>query len=467
MVKHFFPVPFLFFIAWPGWLRTQVAFDEIAEEAGLQLMGKNYGMAIADFDLDGDDDIYAISHGQPCRLFRNNGDGTFTDVATAAGVGYNGTPNTAGWLDADNDGDLDLFVANRDENNVFFLNNGDGTFSDHTFLSGLTAGGRVRALLFSDVNLDGLIDIYLARLLNENILYLNIGNNQFVNFTNASGAVDDQISMGAIFFDYDNDGDPDLYLTHDANQPNILYQNNGDGYFTDVSEVAGADIATNGMGVAAADINNDGYLDVYVTNLGANSLLLNNGDGTFSEMATAAGVDDAGMGWGCVFLDADNDGWQDLYAVNDSYFAPFPNAFYHNDHNGGFTRVSGGSVPESLQPGYGVATADFNLDGLMDMYLANYIGEIGNQLFENTSPAPHHRVQIKLEGSQSNRRAVGARLTLEAGGLVLVRELYGSGGYASQNSYTLHFGLGTATIIDQLTIRWPNGGVEVFSGLSV
>lgn len=445
----------------------QIQFSEVTNQTGLKFIGKNYGAAIADYNKDGFDDIFAFSQQAPCRLYRNNGNGTFTNVAPEVGLDYNGTPNVAGWVDINNDGLIDLFIGNREGYNVLYLGMEDGTFTEHTFLSGLLNGSNVKAVLFADVNLDGNIDIYLARINMDNILYLNMGNSQFLNYTNISGTNDHQISMGAVFFDYDNDGDPDLYLTHDANQPNILYQNNGTGHFTNVAAAAGADVAGYGMGVDVADVNNDGWLDIYITNLYDNFLLVNNGDGTFSEIAAAAGVNDAGMGWGCTFLDVDNDGWQDIYVANDSYFSPRPNLLYHNKHDLTFDIISENSPLKSMQPGYGTATLDFNNDGKMDIYLANYIGEIGNQLFRNDSKSENNWVKIKAEGTVSNRSAIGARVTIKSAGKVWTDEILGTSGYATQNSLTLHFGLGQINTIDQLTIHWPNGLEEVYEDLPV
>ncbi len=457
-----FLVPILFT---SSTLLCQVYFSDVSNSAGVQFKGENYGAAVADYDGDGWDDIFAINKSGPCRLFHNNGDGTFTDLAPQLGLDYLGTPSCAGWADINNDGSLDLLIANRDEGNALFMGNADGTFTENTFLSGLTAGGKVRALLFADVNLDGNIDIYLARLNLENILYLNTGDGKFINYTAESGALDGQLSMGAVFFDYDNDGDPDLYLAHDANQPFILYQNDGSGHFTDVSAEAGAGVAGLGMGVDFGDINNDGWLDIYVTNLYDNFLLLNNGDGTFSEMGAAAGVNDYGMGWGCSFLDVDNDGWQDIYAVNDSYFAPDPNVLFQNKQDNTFTIISQNTPVESMEPSYGFVCTDFNNDGKMDIYLANYVGDTGNQLFKNISATENNWVKIKATGTVSNRAAIGTRVTIEAGGLLLVDEIAGSSGYASQNSFTLHFGLGGTEVVDKLTLRWPNGLEEVYENL--
>ena len=464
-MQHFYSFLFILYSSLCSY--GQIQYSDVTNQSGLQFLGKNYGAAVGDFNQDGYDDIYAFSHGKPCRLYRNNGNGTFSDVAAEAGVDYVGTPNVAGWVDVNNDGWLDLFIGNRDNFNMFYLGSEDGTFTEHTFLSGLLYGENVKAVLFSDVNLDGNIDIYLARINMENILYLSIGNNQFINYTNLSGTTDNQISMGAVFFDYDNDGDPDLYLTHDSNQPNILYQNDGTGHFTDVSAASRTDVAGFGMGVDIADVNNDGWLDIYITNLYENFLLVNNGDGTFDEIGQAAGVDDFGMGWGCTFLDVDNDGWQDIYAANDSYFSDYPNLLYRNNQDLTFGTVSEGSPLSSMEPGYGTVTLDFNNDGKMDIYLANYVGEVGNQLFRNDSPTDHNWVKIKAEGTESNKSAIGARITIETAGQKWTDEIVGTSGYATQNSFTLHFGMGQNNIIEKMTIRWPNGLEEVYENLKV
>jgi hypothetical protein len=446
---------------------SQAQFSDVTEAAGLTRIGKNHGVAVADFNNDGWDDIFAFCREAPCQMYKNNGDGTFTDVAKDAGVNHTGTPSACVWADINNDGWLDLFVGNRDENNLLYINNGNGTFNNIAGSAGVMMGNKVKAALFADVDRDGLIDLYLARLTADNILYRNIGNSTFSNFTLPSGATNLNISMGAVFLDYDNDSDLDLYLTHDANRPFILYQNNGSGHFTDVSAQSGANIAAMGMGVDFGDVNNDGWLDLYITNLLDNALLLNNGNGTFTNSAVSAGVNDYGMGWGCSFLDFDNDGWQDLYIANDSYFSPYPNLLYHNTGNNTFQVVSQGTPLHSMQAGYGIASLDYDDDGKLDIYLANTGGSVGNQLFKNEMPDDYNWVKIKATGTVSNRAAIGTRVTVEAGGMKLIDEIAGGSGYASQNSLTLHFGLAQATVIDKLTIRWPNGLTEEFTEMDV
>lgn len=447
-------------------LTAQPLFFDGSDGAGIGHPGRNFGVAFGDYDGDGADDIYISRHNAPNLLYRAIGNGQFTEVAAQAGVAHVGTTNVSAWGDFDNDGHLDLYLGNRDEPNILYHNNGDGTFSDISVSAGINSGHRTRAVLWGDVDRDGLIDLYVANLAAPNYLYRNNGDGTFTDITAAANAQDFGIAMGSLFFDYDNDGDLDLYLTHDANQPNILYRNDGDGHFEDVSVASGANIAAQGMGVDFADINHDGFFDLYITNLYENVLLLSNGDGTFTETGGAAGVDDLGMGWGTVFLDYDNDGYSDIYVSNDTYFAPFDNLLYRNLGNTTFEIVSEGTPLSSPMAGYGVATGDVNSDGKPDLLLVNAGSQDGNQLFLNSTENGHHFIKVRLRGTESNAAAIGARVTVEVNGQVQMDEVCAGMGYASQNSFTLHFGLGEATVIDRLSIRWPNGAVEIYEGLA-
>lgn len=442
----------------------QAFFLDISAHAGINNPGKNYGVAFADFDNDGLEDIYVSRHSQPNLLYRALGNGQFADVAAQAGVAHLGTTTMSVWGDIDNDGDLDLYLGNRDEPNILYRNNGDGTFTDISASAGVNSGHRTRAVLFGDVDMDGFIDLYVANISATNYLYRNNGDNTFTNIVEEAGAQDYGVAMGSLFFDYDNDDDLDLYLTHDANQPNILYQNDGTGHFTDVSAAANANFAGQGMGVDFGDLNNDGHLDLYITNLYPNALLLNNGNGTFTDITAMAGVGDPGMGWGAVWLDYDNDGWQDIYMANDSYFSPDPNILYRNRGNLTFEEVSQNSPLASMYGGYGAGCADLNTDGRPDIFLANS-GNDGNQLFLNQTNNSNKWARIKLTGTSGNRSAIGARVRVEAGGKSQIDEVCAGSGYATQNSFTLHFGLGQAEIISLVEIRWPGGLVEAFHNL--
>lgn len=448
-------------------LPAQPLFFDGSAGAGIGHPGRNFGVAFGDYDGDGADDIYISRHNAPNLLYRAIGNGQFAEVATQVGIAHAGTTNVSAWGDFDNDGHLDLYLGNRDEPNILYHNNGDGTFTDISASAGVNSGHRTRAVLWGDVDRDGLIDLYVANLAAPNYLYRNNGDGTFTDITAAANAQDFGIAMGSLFFDYDNDGDLDLYLTHDANQPNILYRNDGTGHFEDVSVASGANIAAQGMGVDFADINHDGFFDLYITNLYENVLLLSNGDGTFTETGGPAGVDDLGMGWGTVFLDYDNDGYSDIYVSNDTYFAPFDNLLYRNLGNATFEIVSEGTPLSSPMAGYGVATGDVNSDGKPDLLLVNAGSQDGNQLFLNSTENGHHFIKVRLRGTESNAAAIGARVTLEANGQVQMDEVCAGMGYASQNSFTLHFGLGEAPVIDRLSIRWPNGAVEIYEGLAV
>lgn len=223
------------------------------------------------------------------------------------------------------------------------------------------------------------------------------------------------------------------------------------------------------MGVDAGDINNDGFADLYITNLYENVLFLNNGNGTFANVTQPARVGDRGMGWGVTWLDYDNDGWQDIYVCNETYFKvdgiEYPNVLYRNQGDGTFLPVSANSPVSSPFGGYGTACSDLNGDGRADLLIVNS-GKDGNQILFNMENTPNHWVMIRLQGTDANRSAVGARVRIEAGGRKLSDQVIAGSGFASQNSLALHFGLGTLTRIDRLTVFWPGGDTETFEGLA-
>jgi len=271
--------------------------------------------------------------------------------------------------------------------------------------------------------------------------------------------------MGGMLFDYDNDGDLDIYLTHDAKQENILYQNDGNAHFINVAEEAGVDYQGFGMGVDFADFNNDGHLDMYITNLFENTLYFNNGDGTFSDISTKAKVDDYGMGWGVICLDVDNDSYQDIYAINNSFYSPHPNVLYRNENgDGDFTNVSTGTPLESMFAGYGGACTDINNDGNLDIFVINSGRFGGNQLFLNESDGGNW-ITVKLVGTKSNRSGIGSRVEVQTENIALIDEVAAGTGYLSQNSLKLHFGLGDEDLIQKITLRWPSGITEIYENI--
>lgn len=440
----------------------QWQFTDISENCGFGTHSDNHGIAIVDFDGDGFEDIYVSVRSGKNKLYRNKGHGEFADVAQAAGVDLHHGTRTAVWGDIDCDGDPDLYLGNATANDKLYLNRGDGAFQDITAYAGILNMASTFSVNMADLNSDGYPDIYVSNFLNENILFVN---NRDTTFSDAMGSYhlsDPGRSMGAVFFDYDNDGDSDLYLVHDGNEPNILYRNT-DGQFEDVSAPSKTDFAGQGMGVDIADINNDGYLDIYITNLYENALLLNNGDGTFEDISAQADIRDYGMGWGVTFLDFDNDGWVDIYVCNDSYFSPYPNVLYRNTGNLTFSKYETGGPVSNVMASYGCACTDMDMDGALDLVVANRGNHDFLQLFKNNGSG-NHWIGFQLIGTNGNTAAIGGRVIItDNNGVIHTDEITAGNGYASQNSMRLHFGLGQASQIDSLMIRWPSGNRQAIS----
>ncbi len=461
---------YLFFHTGIAVIAQNPLFTDISDLAGTGNGSSNNGVIVGDFDNDGFEDLFIPANISPNRLFKNMGDGTFQDITAGSGIETGGLTKTGAWGDIDNDGDLDLFIGNYYTSsypfqNYLYVNNGDGTFTDISISSNVATSSQTRSAHMVDLNLDGYLDIYICSLAQENILWTNNGNLTFTNTTSASGLFDDLISMGAVFFDYDNDGDQDVYLTHDNYQPNIMYENNGSGVFTDVSIETGLNVSGQGMGVDHGDINNDGHLDLYVTNLGPNFLLLNNGSGHFTEIAEAAGVADVGMGWGCFFLDYDNDGWEDIYVVNDSQFSPVSNKLYKNNGDSTFTIVSENTDLASFYNGKGGTWADLNNDGYAEILVANGQVEIGVQIFENQH-SENNWIGFDLVGIEDTPDACGTRVQVNTINGVKIDEVTCGSSYAAMSSRRVYFGLGAGDV-SEILITWPNGTTDYFETLPV
>jgi len=452
-------------------LAQMVAFEQIADQIGINGRGAYLGVAAGDYDQDGDDDLYFSNQSGSNILYENLGNGLFEDVTEEAGVKTDGLSFSAVWGDIDNDGDLDLFAATWQKGNRLFLNNGDKTFQNVTQQAGLSLKASCVHAVMADVNNDSFLDIYIAVNDEGNKLYKNNGDGTFSDITIESGAVYYGRAMGAGFFDYDKDGDVDLYLVHDYGQANHLYQNDGAGHFVNVAEQAGVNRAGDGMGVDFGDYNNDGWLDMYITQMNGNLMYRNNGDGTFANVTVAAGVVGGGMSWGVNSLDCDNDGWLDIFIANQSQFWQFlptiyPNMLFWNKGDGTFVEVAKQAGTATIFDSFGSATLDFNNDGWVDIAVANRTASPADNEFLKNLGGRNHWLNMQLEGTVSNRSAIGARVEAFAGDWRRVDEVRAGSGYNSQNSLTLEFGLGQHDKMDSLLLYWPSGIVEKYFGIA-
>ncbi|GAB5525527.1 MAG: hypothetical protein Roseis2KO_33990 [Roseivirga sp.] len=442
----------------------QANFKEVAQSLEVDAV-QGYGAAIIDYDNDGLNDLFITARNTLLRLYKNMGDGTFTNTTFRAGLRFTGEYYQSCWADINNDGHLDLYLGKSgNQKNQLFLNDGDGTFTNISASAGVDHPGKTVANMFSDVDGDGFVDLYLAIPHAPNVLYRNNGDLTFTDITAASGAVDELIAMGAGFFDYDNDGDPDLYLVHDTDQANILYENDGTGKFTDVSVSSGTNYAGQGMGVDFGDFNNDGFQDIYITNMWANVLYKNNGDGTFEDVTTQAGVGDEGMGWGITWFDHNNDGWEDIFVTNDAIFLEPENVLYENQKDGTFSIVSESSVLAGEKASYSVAAGDLDNDGDIDLWVGNPSSSFRSELFINELETGNY-ITLRLAGTESNQSAIGARVQVDLGDHVMIKEVRSGTGYAQHNSLEVHFGLAEAQIINKVTVTWPSGTVQEFGNV--
>ncbi len=433
-------------------------FVESANDAGVAgpspKIGNGHGAVFADFNRDGLLDLcYTVKEFRN-YLHLNNGNATFRELAENAGLNTRTHERIRGVTaaDYDNDGDVDLFMcAGLDD--ILYRNNGDLTFTDVTDAAGVRNRGNGLAGTWGDYDRDGNIDLYVANW-NENVhaLYRNRGDGTFVETTAQAGLGEDDFTNIGLWFDYNNDGELDLFVSRWNDRPHRLWRNNGNGTFTNVAAQAGLANTVKGQGAALADYDNDGWLDIYLASDNAPNLLMrNNGNGTFTNVAARAGVDDGRRSVDCAWGDFDADGAMDLYVGN--YDAP--NALYFNNGDGSFTEASG--VTADYDRTIGTTVADFDNDGALDFFTVN--SETANRLYRNLGHN-NNWLKVELEGVESNRSAIGARVRVSVNGKVLVQEVSGGSGYCSQNALVLYFGLGANARAEQVEIRWPSGEVE-------
>lgn len=443
-------------------------FKDWTEQAGLSGDFNTYGMGVAAADYDNDGWTDLLLTGYPrCVLFHNNRDGTFTDVTAASGVGNEGAWGTsAGWFDYDRDGWLDLVIANYVD---------DFSWDRPVYCGKREPGYRTYCTP----------EVYRGT---SSRLYRNLGKGAFLDVTASSGILTQEGKcLGLVLADFDNDGWDDIFVANDGVR-NFIYFNEGDGNFQERGLLAGVALSEDGkaeagMGVGAADVDGDLLLDLYLTHLPfeLNRFYRNNGDRTFADKTYSSALGrgiQLYSGFGTGFSDFDNSTRQHLLVVNGhildnaSLYYPRvsyrqPMVLFENDGQGRFQDVSGrlGELFTRELIGRGLAMGDFDNDGLVDFAVSQNHGQ--PLLVKNTSLGGRW-IQLKLQGTgKSNRDAVGAKVTLLAGGTRQYRQVMGGGSYCSAHDSRLHFGLGGSTVVEQLHIRWPSGADGLYRGLPV
>ncbi len=513
---------------------SPVQFVDVAHEAGLItpnvwggvehksyiIEAKGSGLAFFDYDHDGWLDIYltngtrlgekwAEGKAPISQLFKNNRDGTFTNVTERSGLARTGWQTGVCVGDYDNDGWDDLFCCFWGHN-ILFHNNGDGTFTDVTRKAGLY-DEQVRwgaGCTFLDYDRDGHLDLFVCNYIKldpgqvpspngpavcqwkgipvlcgprglpggTNILFHNNGDGTFTDVSEKAGILKPgpRYSITAVSYDFDNDGWPDIYVAVDS-QPSILFHNNHDGTFTDIAVMAGCAYSEDGheqagMGVAVGDYDCDGFLDIFKTNFADDTCNLyhNNGDRTFTDVtfASGLGVNNQYVAWGCGFIDYDNDGWPDILQINGHVYPDIdhynagenfknPRVVYRNLGNGQFKDVSaemGPGISERFSS-RGAAFGDYDNDGGMDALILN-MNDLPS-LLHNVGGNKQNWIKVKLLGTKCNRTAIGARVRVIVGTHAQTDEVHSGSSVMSQGDLRLHFGIGRAETVDLVEVKWP------------
>jgi hypothetical protein len=513
---------------------AQVQFVDVAQQAGLNvpnvwgsntnkryiIEAKGSGIAFFDYDNDGWLDIYLTNGSRlgekwpegkapTSQLFKNNRDGTFTNVTEKSGLARTGWQTGVCVGDYDNDGWDDLFCCFWGHN-LLFHNNGDGTFTDVTRKAGVY-DPKFRwgaGCTFLDYDRDGHLDLFVCNYIkldpaqtpgpgeppecqwkgipvmcgprglpgDTNVLYHNNGDGTFTDVSEKSGILKPgpRYSITAVSYDFDNDGWPDIYVAVDS-EASILFHNNHDGTFTDIAMIAGCAYSENGheqagMGVGVGDYDCDGWLDIFKTNFADDTCNLyhNNGDGTFSDVtfSSGIGINNRYVAWGCGFIDYDNDGWQDLMQINGHVYPQIdahdigqayknPRLVYKNLRNGQFKDVSSEMGPGITErySSRGAAFGDYDNDGDIDVVILN-MGEMPS-LLRNDGGNKQNWIKIKLIGTKCNRTAIGARVRVVIGTHSQIDEVHSGSSVMSQSDLRLHYGLGKSELVDLVEVKWP------------
>ncbi len=518
-----------------------VTFVDATDEAGIRFQHSSgtrssllpedmgSGAAFADIDNDGDLDLYIVNIPRPLTqdtnvgnpktnvLYRNNADGTFTDITDSAGVGHPGYGMGCVFADYDGDGNLDLYVTNYGAN-VLYHNNGDGTFSDITKTAGVGCELWSTGAAFADVDADSDLDLYVCNYVTydlekleqlqaeslqsgkpvpsalnphvfepqDNVFYRNNGDGSFSDVTTEVGiAAPGGRSMQCLFSDFDNDNDLDLYVANDTSV-NYVYRNEGNGAFTDVSNASWAADFRGSMGLTAGDYDGDGDTDLFMSHwVDEENALYRNllkedpssehirfVDESYSAMLAEVSIKH--IGWGTALFDYDNDGDLDIFVTNGSTFQelndpevliPQADALYRNNGDGTFTDVSEstGIATLATRVGRGATFGDYDNDGDVDIFIVNNYAP--PTLLRNDGGNRNGWLHVELVGIDGNRNAIGAKIQLKTANQTQIREVYAGESYMSSNSFIAEFGVGNATMIETLQVTWLNGETRVLHNI--
>jgi len=478
------------------------SFERIETIAGLASIQNNNGVAVADYDGDNDLDLFVVALAQDdntneasrSRLFRNNNNGTFTDVTAASGLvnmlpynantnefyGLKGFKHGISWGDYDNDGFPDIFFTHSFKVQLYH-NQGDGTFVDVTQSAGISTTNQCRNMgaTWFDYNNDGFLDLYVNDwdICPSNSLYLNNGNGTFQNVTLSAGIAtpEHHPSYIGLPFDINSDGWMDLYVSNDYNKPNHLFVNQSGTNFIDQASNYGLNSMLDDMGITVGDFNLDGHFDLFITGIDENALLQNDGTNHFFEVSANNNIPATGWAWGTRFADFDLDGDEDLIIVNGFEFqerSTERNVYFKNmavEGGIGFSNVSAIVNFNDLTVSVEAVDFDYDNDGDLDIYVTNadrtsYFYE--NKLLNYEEISELHWFKVMLQGTVSNRDAIGTQLTLTTN-QGLIKRHYTGVGFLSQSLQAVHFGLNAATEISSLEIKWPSGLLETFQNLNV
>jgi hypothetical protein len=438
-------------------------FTEVGEKAGVSDIGWGMGVAVGDYNNDGFEDLYVTCLG-PDHLLKNNGNGTFTDVTAKAGVNDPRWSTGAAFVDYDNDGDLDLFVSNYVDFDINSL---------PEFGQGKTCQYKSIPVQCGPRGLKGAGDSLIR----------NNGDGTFTDVSKQAGVEDANgyYGLGVLTGDFDDDGLIDIFVANDST-PNFHYRNKGDGTFEEIGFSAGTAVNENGseqgsMGVTAGDYDHDGKLDIFITNFADeyNTLYHNDGKNSFTDLSYAAKVAAVSLpyvGWGTKFFDYDNDGWVDLFVANGHVYPQLPGyrqprLLQRNNRDSTFSEVSAdfGAVLTENRASRGVAFGDIDNDGDVDLLIADLDGP--PQLLRNDGANANNSILIKAIGVKSNRSGIGARVTVVSGDLTQTDQVRSGDSYISQSDMRLHFGLEKRSKVDSIQVRWPSGTVDKIANVGV